>query len=112
MITSVELARELLAALARHHLTELPVRASVCLSAAVDELTDPLVAPTPVPIDPAELADPVATVTAVRDWLSLAAGTAPTLATALAYGRAARELRGALDSLTPPPTAATSGAAR
>ncbi len=106
MITSVDQARELLTALARQPGAKLPVRASSCLSAAVDELTDPLVAPAPVPVPAqltaqltAQLGDPVVVISAIRGWLTAAAGTAPTVTAALTYGRAARELRDALDIL-------------
>ncbi len=118
MITSVDQARELLTALARQHGAGLPVRASSCLSAAVDELTDPLVPPAPVPVPDqltaqltAQLGEPVVVVSTVRGWLTAAAGTAPTVTAALAYGRAARELRDALDILhsTSRPTTSSSG---
>ena len=52
MDAAVETDRELLWALLRERADELPTEALCAVSAAVDELIDPLTLPTLVPIDP------------------------------------------------------------
>lgn len=97
-VTTVDHDRELIAATARRHLHTLPVRASTALSAAVDELTDPLVLP--ALIDVAEDPRPVTAVLSdVLPRLATAVDTAPTVTAALARARAVRQLRAALDAL-------------
>lgn len=98
-MTSVEYDRELLAATARRHIGALPVRTSTAISAAVDELTDPLNPPALVAIEEADIRDPAAVIAAVRDRLLTAVRDAPTVQSVLARARAARELGVALDAL-------------
>lgn len=98
-MTPVDYDRELLAATARRHLGALPVRTSTAISAAVDELTDPLHPPTLVAVEEADIGDPAAVLAAVRDRLLTAVQDAPTTGGALAWARAARELGVALDVL-------------
>lgn len=96
---SVDYDRELLAATARRHLGVLPVRASTAISAAVDELTDPLTPPALVTVDESDIGDPASVLAVVRDRLLTAGRQAPTTASAVAWARAARELGVALDAL-------------
>lgn len=98
-MTTVDDERALLAATARRHLGVLPVRASTAISAAVDELTDPLNPPALVAVEEAHTGEPAAVIAAVRDRLLTAIQEAPTAASALAWARAARELGVALDAL-------------
>jgi hypothetical protein len=98
-MTTVEYDRELLAAIARRHLGALPVRTSTAISAAVDELTDPLNPPALLAVAESDIGQPAAVLSAVRDRLLTAAQDAPTAASALARARAARELGAALDAL-------------
>lgn len=102
-MTSVDYDRELLAATARRHLGALPVRTSSAISAAVDELTDPLNPPPLVAVEEADIGDPAAVLAAVWARLLTAAQDAPTAASALAWARAARELGVALDALRTAP---------
>ena len=88
--------RALLAALGHRHADRLPLRASICLSAAVDELTDPLTLPAFVVIEAAATRDPAAVIEAAYVRLLDTARTADGVATALRCARAARELRNAL----------------
>jgi|SRR5450759_1620774 len=94
--TLVDHDRELLAATARRHRDALPVRASTALSAAVDELIDPLTLPALVDIDAAETDDATAVTAAVQERMRAAGQDAPTVGAAMARARAARELRTAL----------------
>lgn len=98
-MTSVEYDRELLAATARRHLDALPVRTSTAISAAVDELTDPLNPPALLAVAESDIGEPGAVISAVRDRLLAAVQDAPTAASALARARAARELGIALNGL-------------
>lgn len=98
-MTTVDYDRELLAATARRHLGALPVRASTAISAAVDELTDPLTPPALVAVEEADIGEPAAVIAAVRGSLIAAVQDAPTAGRALARARAARELGVALDAL-------------
>lgn len=98
-MTTVEYDRELLAATARRHLGRLPVRASTAISAAVDELTDPLNPPALVAVEETDIGEPAAVIAAVRGRLLTAMQDAPTAASALAWARAARELGVAFDAL-------------
>lgn len=93
MTTLVDHDRELLAATARRHHDALPVRASTALSAAVDELIDPLTLPALVDIDAAETDDATAVIAAVQERMRAAGQDAPTVGAAMARTRAARELR-------------------
>ncbi len=88
-------------ALGARHAADLLLAASVSLSAAVDELTDPLTLPELPAVDEHATRDPVTVLTAVADRLSAAASTAPDVRTAMASGRAVRELRAALRALDP-----------
>jgi hypothetical protein len=74
--TLVDHDRELLAATARRHHDALPVRASTALSAAVDELIDPLTLPALVDIDAAETDDATAVIAAVQERMRAAGGPA------------------------------------
>jgi hypothetical protein len=91
--------RALLAALGHRHAATLPLTASICLSAAVDELTDPLRLPALIAFDAAAPSDPDAVMKAVQDRLAEMARTADSVDTALRCARAARELRRALQCL-------------
>ncbi len=99
MTTDLDLDRELLAATGRRHLSVLPIRASTCLSAAIDELIDPLHPPELIAIPDAATADLRGVLAATRDRLLTASQHAPTVATAMACARASRELGGALAAL-------------
>lgn len=99
MPTSIDYDRELLAAAARRHSGAMPVQTSICLSAAEDELTDPLSLPALVDIDDRDTADLPAVIIAVRGRLIDAALTSATVTEAMTCARAARELLGALDGL-------------
>jgi hypothetical protein len=99
--TLVDHDRELLAATARRHRDALPVRASTALSAAVDELIDPLTLPALVDIDAAETDDATAVTAAVQERMRAAGQDAPTVGAAMARARAARELRTALARTRP-----------
>jgi hypothetical protein len=98
MTTSREYDDEqaLLAALGHRHANTLPLRASICLSAAVDELTDALTVPPLVDVDTAATSDPRAVIEGVRVRLLDRARTTDGVGTALSCARAARELRNAL----------------
>jgi hypothetical protein len=98
-MTGIEYDRELLAATARRHLGALPVRASTAISAAVDELTDPLTPPALVAVEEADIGDPAAVLAAVRCRLLTAVQDPPTAGSAMARARAARELAVALHAL-------------
>lgn len=92
MDLAVEADRELLAALLRRHGEALPVDVWCAVSAAADELIDPLVAPTLVEVDETASADLAAVVAEVRGRLQHAAVSAPAVAEAMACARAARAL--------------------
>ncbi len=96
---TIDYDRELLWATSTRHLADLPVPVSNAISAAVDELIDPLTLPAFVEVDETDTDDVHAVLSAVRGRLITAAGTAATVAEALAYARAARELAGALKVL-------------
>jgi hypothetical protein len=91
--------RALLAALGHRHAATLPLTASICLSAAVDELTDPLTLPALIAFDADETSDPGAVIEAVHDRLFETARLAESASTALRCARAARELRRAMQCL-------------
>jgi hypothetical protein len=94
--------RELLAATSSRHLDTLPVAVSNAISAAVDELTDPMVLPHLFEIDQEQTRDLPGVLTASRAHLLTASQTAATAGQSLAYARAARELSAALHALQPP----------
>lgn len=96
---TIDYDRELLWATSTRHLADLPVGVSNAMSAAIDELIDPLTVPALLAVDDSDTADVPAVITAVRGRLITAAGTAATVGEALAYARAARELAGALKVL-------------
>lgn len=98
-MTTVDYDRELLAAALTRHLAGMPVPVSTAISAAVDELTDPLVLPALADIDEADTGDLAGVLTAVRARLQAAAHHAGTVTEAMACARAARELGGALQAL-------------
>ncbi len=105
MTASLDADLALLAALARRHTARLPVRTITCLSAAVDELTDPLTPPPPVDVSENATTDPANVIAAVRSRLLQRAQSAPTVAESLSWARAVRELGAALQSLpTPSPS--------
>jgi len=93
---SLDADRPLLAALARRHTARLPVRTITCLTAAVDELTDPLTPPPPGNVSEHATTDPASVIAAVRSRLLQRAQSAPTVAESLSCARAARELGAAL----------------
>ncbi len=94
--------RELLAATSSRHLHTLPVTVSNAISAAVDELTDPLVLPLLFDIDKEQTRDLLGVLSGVRARLLTACKSAPTVSRSLTYARAARELSAALRALQPP----------
>ena len=75
--------RALLAALGHRHANTLPLRASICLSAAVDELTNPLAVPPLVAVDAAATSDPRAVIQGACVRLLHRARTADGVGTAL-----------------------------
>ena len=99
---TTEYDRELLAATSSRHLHTLTVAVSNAISAAVDELTDPLVLPLLFDIDKEQTRDLPGVLTAVRARLLTACKAAPTVSQSLTYARAARELSAALRALQPP----------
>jgi hypothetical protein len=102
LMTPTDYDRELLAATSSRHLHTLPVAVSNAISAAVDELTDPLVLPLLFEIDQEQTRDLPGVLTASRARLLTASQTAATAGQSLAYARAARELSAALHALQPP----------
>ncbi len=98
-MTTIDYDRELLWATSTRHLADLPVPVSNAMSAAIDELIDPLTLPALVEVDETDTDNVHAVITSVRGRLITAAGTAATVGEALAYARAARELAGALRAL-------------
>ena len=99
MTTDLDLDRELLAATGRRHLDVLPIRASSCLSAAIDELIDPLHPPELIAIPDDATADLRGVLVATCARLLTASQHASTVATAMACARASRELGGAVAAL-------------
>jgi len=99
MTTDLDLDRELLAATGRRHLDVLPIRASTCLSAAINELIDPLHPPELIAIPDTATADLRAVLVATRTRLLTASQHAATVTVAMACARASRELGGALAAL-------------
>ncbi len=88
--------RAVLAALGHRHADTLPLGASICLSAAVDELTDPLTVPASDAIDADSASDPRAVMEAAYLRLLDRARATQDVGTALSCARAARELHNAL----------------
>jgi len=101
---TIDYDRELLWATSTRHLADLPIPVSNAISAAIDELIDPLTLPALLDVDETDTDDVHAVITAVRGRLITAAGTAATVGEALAYARAARELADALKALNAGPT--------
>lgn len=95
----IEKDRELLLAARDRNHDGLPLEVCLAVGAAADELTDPEVLPTLFPIDPADTANPLEVIRAVRDRLQLLCGTLP-VAETMACARAARELTTAEQLLT------------
>jgi len=89
----------LLIATALRHMHTLPPRAGTAVSAAVEELLDPLILPVLLEFSEADTRDPIAVLLAVRGRLAEGALTAPTTTVAMARARAARELHAALTTL-------------
>ena len=98
--TTCDADLELLAATALRHARTLAPRTSVHLSAAIDALTDPLVPPQLSGVDPANTTDPREVLRDVRDRLQRRARLSPDPRQTLAMALAARELTGALATLS------------
>jgi len=88
----IEADRELLRAVLRRHADTLPTLVLGDLGAAADELVDPLVLPTLMYVDPADTADLLGVVHAVRVRLQHHAQAGVGVAQAMACARAARQL--------------------
>ncbi len=89
----------LLSATARRHARSAPLSAITAVSAAVDELVDPLRLPPLLEFNDHDTADLAAVLGDVRARLIHSIQTAQEPGTALALGRAARELAAALQLL-------------
>lgn len=100
MDACVEAHRELLLAMLRRHADALPTSVVLSLSAAADELVDPLVPPTLSQIDESETADPLGVVKRVRRHLYQAIASAERTPKTFACARAARELAAAERTLS------------
>jgi len=99
----IEADRELLRAVLRRHAATLPTLVLGDLGAAADELVDPLVLPTLMHVDPADTADLLGVVHAVRVRLQHHAQAGVGVAQAMACARAARQLVGVERWLTAGP---------
>ncbi len=92
MQTTVDADRELLLAALRRHAAALPTSVVFALSAAADELVDPLVPPTLRTVGESETADLLHVVRSVRERLDRASRSSSVTHEAMACARAAREL--------------------
>lgn len=92
MQTTVDTDRELLLAALRRHAEALPTSAVFALSAAADELVDPLVSPALRTVEESETADLLHVVRSVRERLRRASASSSVTHQAMACARAAREL--------------------